>query len=52
MKNSSEQNVESKANISTQDKDTGLPSYNPDSKKPYEVRNVNAGFNRRTGSSK
>ena len=44
--------IESKANISAQNKDTGLASYNADDTRPYEQRNTSAGFHgNRLGSA-
>ena len=44
--------VESKTNISSQNKDTGLPSYNPDDTRPYEQKNTSAGFHKSGMGSK
>jgi len=38
--------VESKTNISSQNPDTGLPSYNADDTRPYEQKNTSAGFHK------
>ena len=38
--------VESKTNISSQNKDTGLASYNADDTRPYEQKNTSAGFHK------
>jgi hypothetical protein len=36
--------AESKACISSQNRDTGLASYNADDTRPYEQKNTSAGF--------
>jgi len=44
--------VESKANISSQNADTGLASYNPDDTRPYEQKNISSGFHKNSSGSK
>jgi hypothetical protein len=44
--------VENKINISSQNKDTGLSSYNPDDTRPYERKNTSDGFHRSGTGSK
>ena len=44
--------VESKTNISSQNPDTGLPSYNADDTRPYEQKNTSAGFHKSGMGSK
>jgi len=41
--------IQSKANVPSQNEDTGLPSYNPDDTKPYERKNTPDGFHRNGG---
>jgi hypothetical protein len=45
-------NVKLKANISSQNADTGLPSYNSGDTRPYEQKNVSAGFHKSGVGSK
>ena len=44
--------VEGKSNISSQNKDTGLASYNADDTRPYEQKNTSAGFHKSGMGSK
>jgi hypothetical protein len=44
--------VKSKANISSQNADTGLPSFSAGDTKPYERKNMPAGFHKRGTGSK
>ena len=44
--------VENKTNISSQNRDTGLPSYNSDDTRPYEQKNTSAGFHKSGMGSK
>jgi hypothetical protein len=43
-KNKAKTTSENKVNISSQNKDTGLASYNPDDTRPYEQKNTPTGF--------
>ena len=45
-------NNKSKANISSQNADTGLPSYNSDDTRPYEQKNISVGFHKSEMGSK
>ena len=38
--------ITGKANVSSQNADTGLPSYNSDDTRPYEQKNTSAGFHK------
>ncbi|MCL2087418.1 MAG: hypothetical protein FWH05_07490 [Oscillospiraceae bacterium] len=38
--------VQNKTNISSQNKDTGLPSYNANDTRPYEQTNMTTGFHK------
>ena len=40
------------ANISSQNADTGIPSYNPGDTRPYEQKNTSAGFHKSGMGSK
>ncbi|MCL1904166.1 MAG: hypothetical protein FWF94_07100 [Oscillospiraceae bacterium] len=44
--------ITDKVNISSQNADTGLPSYNPDDTRPYEQKNTSAGFHKSGVNSK
>jgi len=44
--------IQSKINVSSQNADTGLPSYNPDDARPYERKNLPDGFHRSGTGSK
>jgi len=44
--------AKSKACISSQNEDTGLPSYNPSDTRPYEQKNTTSGFHRNGMGSK
>jgi hypothetical protein len=45
-------NIKLKANISSQNADTGLPSYNSDDTRPYEQKNMPVGVHKRGTGSK
>jgi len=45
-------NVKTKANISSQNADTGLPSYNSGDTSPYERKNISVGFHKSGRGSK
>ncbi|MCL1881193.1 MAG: hypothetical protein FWF76_03355 [Oscillospiraceae bacterium] len=44
--------TKTKANISSQNADTGLASYNADDTRPYEQKNLSAGFHKSGMGSK
>ena len=48
----SETHIPKEISISSQNKDTGLPSYNPDDTRPFEQKNTSAGFHKSGMGSK
>jgi len=44
--------IQSKIDVSSQNEDTGLPSYSPDDTRPYERKNTPDGFHRNGTGSK